>query len=492
MVEIFDFAVHYYIIRDYVYITFIKPDIVEWSRTGNIISIRIKDNSIFRQYCCELQEFLLNSSHDWNGVIKLDEMWSMLKGRDRSGNSDPVLEKAMDSVANEADYKIQHLFSGVPNDYAAPLRASSYKEFIKIYREILQIALFERHWSEANNAAGHLTYHIDDLSNALSSATSIPVATCRAVVIDIAAASHGTFNFIKGENTLLLFPFCFSLTDGVNAALKQLAQKSPKAFSDNYANVIGDTLVTEVASYFSSYKNFRVVKEIDLAKYNPLLPDIDLLAISYEPSLGFHFFACEMKNNLPASSAKEYLKSIEGSKYILKALSQISLIQTFLNTEPGQRLLWEKASAEFKHLDWKKLFPQGMLLKVDHLVVTSQSFGMFLPGEKVSIIAKNMFRHIIANSDGDVNYIQYALRELNSSIDACYRIGKNHVSLPDLSVKYDVCNLTSVIRMPKNEFLSIGRLEALEQESLDSGYTFVGHLLSQETYADAPDPPPSA
>ena len=90
---------------------------------------------------------------------------------------------------------------------------------------------------------------------------------------------------------------------------------------------MGKGLVEKVKSKFEQYPNYKVYSNVKLNKFDPKLPDIDLLAISYEPSLGFHVFVGEVKNNLPVVWGKDYLKAKGVKGFITKAISQIETIK---------------------------------------------------------------------------------------------------------------------------------------------------------------------
>jgi hypothetical protein len=336
--------------------------------------------------------------------------------------------------------------------------------------------LYERYHSTANDLSCVITYQESELANALEQATNIPDSRCIRILRDISSSSRCTFNYLPSSDKYLLFPFSFSLKDGISAILKQYAQRNSDAFSANCAGVIGDSLVKKVSSYFDGFKNFCVFKEIILQSYSPDLPDIDCLVVSYEPSLGFHFFVCEVKNNLPASWAKEYLKATGKKGFIEKALSQSKKISDFLKTDDGGELLLTKAMQAFPELDMGKLFPTGFCGVVDCLIVTSQSMGMFFPDNTTTIIDDDMLRHIVLRCDGDVNFIQFHLRNLNKALDSCYNIEHETVNAAGVEITYDICKLTGLLNIPRNKYLSNRTFENLEKESVETGYRFIDDI----------------
>lgn len=336
--------------------------------------------------------------------------------------------------------------------------------------------MYERYHSKANDLSCVITYQEKELANALEQANDIPVSRCIEILRDISSSSRCTFNYFPSSKKYFLFPFSFSLKDGISAILKQYAQRNSNAFSASCAAVIGNSLVNKVAHYFDEYKNFHVFKEISLQPYSSDLPDIDCLIISYEPSLGFHFFVCEVKNNLPASWAKEYLKATGKKGFIKKALSQSKKVSDFLGTDEGADLLRTKAMQAFPELNMKKLFPTGFCGVVDCLIVTSQSMGMFFPENTTTIIDDDMLRHIVLRCDGDVNFIKFHLHNLNEALDSCYSVERVTVHASGVEITYDICKLKGLFDIPQNNYLSDETFEYLEKESIATGYRFIDSL----------------
>lgn len=477
-----NFATEYYSLRDSIYYSFADNKSISWSQEGNKITIEVNDPSIFRQIACERQSFATNSTNEikMSKGIASDELLALLKNTKYQDLSDGNVIKANSDIERQVKMKLKYFSDSIPVESTATVENYTYKELIEVYQSILFMALYERNYSEANDLSSVVTYQEDEFIENLSGEYSIERARCKTILQDLATASRGTFNYFERDKKFFLFPFCFSLIDGISAVLKQYARRDSDAFSANCAGIIGNTLVEKVSSYFASYKNFRILRDVKLAKFDAKLPDIDVLAVSYEPSLGFHFFVCEIKNSLVSTWAKDHLKVTGKKGFITKALSQIKLISDFLKTEPGQRLLYDIAKDLFSHLPLKKLFPTGFMAVVDNLIVTSQHIGMFFPDAETTIINDDFFREIMKKSDGDVNFILHHLRHFNENIDACYERFKETVQIGEYEITYDACKMTGILQIEEHEYLSIGELEKLEEMSLTEGYRFIDTILPGE------------
>lgn len=474
--RIFDFSNSYHSLRDYIFMSFSNESLIAFSGDERSISVSIEDPTIFRQFVYERQTFALNSVSKDKSNLDIDDIVSLLKGAKQWDFENPNLVQALEAIKLEVEWKIRHYFSHIPEDSDINMGGYSYREFISVYKELLFLSLYERYHSKANDLSCVITYQENELANALEQATEISAISCKGILRDISSSSRCTFIYLSSSNKYFLFPFSFSLKDGISALLKQYAQKNSNLFSANYASVIGDSLVKKVASYFDEYKNFHVFKEISLQSYSSDLPDIDCLIVSYEPSLGFHFFVCEVKNNLPASWAKEYLKATGKKGFIEKALSQSMKISDFLKTNEGADLLLAKAMKAFPHLDIKKLFPTGFCGVIDCLIVTSQSMGMFFPDSTTTIIDNDMLRHIVLKSDGDVNFIQFHLHHLNEALDGCYTVERKTLNASGVEITYDTCKLTGLFDIHQNKYLSDGTFDYLEKEFINTGYRFIDSI----------------
>ncbi|AIL46948.1 hypothetical protein [Elizabethkingia anophelis] len=469
------FATHYYSIRDLIYYSFALPNSITWKYEDAKIKIRVQDPTIFRQLAAERISFHLNSLGT-GSKFKGQRPTDLLKETSNWDLKNPKVVEAFEKIHEEVDIKIAHFFSYITNDSTVDIGGYKYNEFYEVYKFLLLISMYERYFSIANNLASVLTYEETDISNRIAKQIGISEITVRKILTDIASSSRGTFIRSKELKKYYLLSFSFSLKDSIGNVLKQYARRNSDAFSAECGIIIGNSLVNKVASYFTDFRNFQVLKDVNLQKFGKHLPDIDVAIISYEPSLGFHFFISEIKNSLPASWAKEHLKSIGKKGYIDKAITQIEKLKEFFNQSEGINLLKDLCQEAFSNLDFKLLFPNGFMVVVDFLVVTEQSNGMFFPELNLNIISDDLLRAIVIKSDGDVNFIKYYLQNMNNILDETYDKKLIEVLIGKTVISYEAPKMNNFFLIPQHEYLSVGMLERLEQESIATGYTFIDNL----------------
>ena len=475
--KIFSFSSAYYHIRDLIYLSFDNPEAVEWSKIDSTISIKLRDTSFSEQLVYEHQLFALNSAELLDKIsLSEDEFHELLSTTGRWDYHIPNMEKILTEITFRTNKKIQGFFSYISEDSEASLGNYSYSEFHKVYHSLLTFAMYERYHASANKLSCVITLTEAEISHEVSNITNVSLEKCLTILKDIAISSRGTFNHIPKKNKYLLLPFSFSLKDGISSILKHRAGRNADHFSGQFAGIIGDALVEEVSQLFSQFRNFKTEKEILLQSYDTSLPDIDVLALSYEPSLGFHAFACEVKNNLPATWAKEYLKSKGKKGAITKALEQTEKLKDFLQTAPGIELLQVLIQKNFAHLDFNRLFPTGYCITVDFLIVTSQSMGAFFQDRATAILNNTMLRHIVSRSDGDTNFILSHLWDMQRYIRSTYEEKSESIDLEATTIKFSTPRIKGYMKIEQHKYLSDGKLESLEDESLSSGYHFIDTL----------------
>ncbi|MDN3486567.1 hypothetical protein QL989_14585, partial [Pseudoalteromonas sp. APC 3224] len=328
---------NYWAIRDKVFYSYANPDSITWKKTENNICIEINDDSIFRQLVSEKQTFRLNSISLKNKKHSFSNAIDLLKNTKPFDFSDQKVLDAAESIQSELEWKISYFFSYVPEDSLIEIRGYLYSEFISVYKVIMFYALYERHYSMANSISSVITYSEDEISNAIQQQTpELSIEKIKKIIADISLSSRSTLIFLKKESKYYLSAFSFTLVDVISNFLRLHARCEPDHFSSNIAKIIGNGLVLKIKKSFEQHKNYRVLCDVKLNKFDEKLPDIDVLAISYEPSLGFHLFIGEVKNNLPAVWAKDYLKATSKNGFITKAISQTNIINEFLSTDQGE------------------------------------------------------------------------------------------------------------------------------------------------------------
>ena len=468
---------HYWSVRDKVYYSYANHDSIKWKKTDNNICIELNDKSIFRQLVSERQTFRLNSISSKNKKNTFSNATDLLKDTIAFDFSDQNVIDATESIESEIEWKMSYYFSYIPEDSSIEIRGYLYSEFISVYKVIIFYALFERHYSMANSISSVITYTEEEIANAIQQKTpEISIKKINKIISDISLSSRSTLIFLKKESKYYLSSFSFTLIDIISNFLRLHAQSEPDNFSSNIAHIIGKGLVLKLKQSFEQHENYRVLCDVKLNKFDLKLPDIDILAISYEPSLGFHLFIGEVKNNLPAVWAKDYLKASSKNGYITKAISQVDIIDEFFCTEQGERYLVDLIRINFKELNLKSLFPHGFCVIKDKLIITSQSIGMFFPEVNIPIIDGGTLCHIIDASDGDTNYIQFHIDKHDEIIDECTEECREEMYIGDYNLQYDAVKINKFFELTEHSYISNGTFEKLEQESLASGYTMAGSL----------------
>lgn len=480
--DIFSFSSAYHWLRDLIFLSYDNPESVVWSEHDATISVKLQDNTFAEQIVYEHQLFALSSTLLRKEKPLPDEFFKMLGTTARWDHNNPDMEKILDHVRSLTDSKIETFFSYVPEVCGAALGSYTYSEFYKVYYGFLLFAIYERYHASVNQLSCVVTLGEAELVEETSRIADLPTEKCSVILRDIASSSRGTFNYLQAECKYLLLPFSFSLKDGISSMLKQYAGRDSDRFSGQFAGLIGAALVDEISDLFAQFRNFRTEKEILLQSYDPSLPDIDVLALSYEPSLGFHAFVCEVKNNLPATWAKEYLKTKGKKGAITKALEQAEKLKSFLAAAEGVELLQRLIAKNFPDLDIDKLFPTGYCITIDFLVVTSQSMGAFFPERSTAILNNTMLNHVVSRSDGDTNFILWYLWNMQRYIRSTYKEKTESIRVGEYTIEFTVPQVNGYIDIEYNSYLSSGELEKNEAESLATGYRFIDTL-------DAPGEP---
>ncbi len=281
--------------------------------------------------------------------------------------------------------------------------------------------------------------------------------------------------FLEHSNIYLMIPTYFALSDGFANILRIWAKRDPNLFLSEISNKIGDKFVNHIGSLFKN-QGFNVRKNINLSKINKNLPDIDILAISKEPTLGFQLFICELKNPIPANWAKSRLKAVGKNSYIEKAFLQLDKIGVFLQSKEGIKYLLSIFSEEFG--DFQKEFKGGFVALINFIVITSQNAGMFYINEnqKKVIIDYRNFERIIKRSDGDVCYFKKQLNNLFLKSNDGYELVKVSFQLEDMIVKYETVSLKTLVDFAPNKFKSIGIDKQIEEDAKISGYNFINTI----------------
>lgn len=189
------------------------------------------------------------------------------------------------------------------------------------------------------------------------------------------------------------------------------------------------------------------MSEVSLGAIDPRLPDIDLLVVAEEPTLGFVLLVCEVKSPLPPLWAKDQLRVLAKDS-VSKAFRQAEVIGEFLRKPQGIEFL-------------RSVLPEGGLehfdefvTVIEQLIITSDNAGMFFGHEKTPIINFRTLERLLERSDGDILHIRTCIRTYNEGADQYLRTEMATFELPNLTVSYEGFTPTTLMDFPKNEWRS--------------------------------------
>jgi hypothetical protein len=237
-------------------------------------------------------------------------------------------------------------------------------------------------------------------------------------------------------------------SDGPAQFLRIQAAKSPDTFLRNVSTELGRNFTNLVATSFRD-AGFLVKANVSLRYLSATLPDIDILAVSREATLGYYIFACEVKATLPGVWAKDFLRTLQPSS-LPKAFNQVDAVLAALKSDQGTDFLM----SQILSLD-KSPMAEGLIV-VRGLIVTPQSTGMFFDYEPdhMKVIDYRTLSHVLRKSDGDVVYILHRFAELTRVFQP--NIAEVSVDIGPWAVTYDGVQGGDIVEFPQNLWKSTG------------------------------------
>lgn len=465
-----EFAGRYHHIRDLLYYTYNAPDTVTWTFNAGRIEIRFADATLPRQFFIGHNSWLVDSMEAFTDKIPSQQIIELLRGQPEFELTPEALE-ATELIEAEVQQKLQ-LYFDLISDPTATVGAYSYQDFVAVYRALLTKALYHRYHSAANGARGAVTMPLSVLASDIEeSVPNISAATARQIVTEIAYGSAARqrrlnpvyFSLYHRPDTdeILMLPHHFAMWEGYISFLRLVALRSPQLFLRNFSGQIGESLVQRLARSFEG-AGFRVRTNVPLSTYSTTLPDIDLLVISDEPTLGYAVLACEVKAPLPPSWAKDQLRVLAPDS-IAKSFVQLERISSFFRSDEGTEFLSNQLPQvgipdfdEFAVLTWT-------------VVATSHNAGAFF-ADRGTIIDYRTLERILRRCDGDMLYILTALREFPNWADRCFDRGMANVRVGELDVSYEGIAIKHLMEFPQNEFRSVNAAEIMVRGMLEEGH----------------------
>lgn len=466
------FMAHYYMLREYLYYTYNSAQSLEWSFKEERVVISFQDPSIPRQFA-QLDNMSILDAIDVYSVTRERgaRVRELLRGAVEFGEDDHIQE-CFEIISSEADLRLTKNFS-VLGDVSSEIRFQrySYSAFYEVSRYLLTKALYHRYYAESNSTWATFLFPASALLEEVCCATELEHEEVESVLRDLTYSEASGqlqpmyFPLVRHPNSseYIMIPDRVIGTDWLAQFLRVHALKSPEHFLAHIGNKIGSGLVRHLEQQIGGYGYFTR-SNILLRELDATAPDIDLVIVSREPTLGYYVFICEVKSPLPAVWAKDFLRVLRGDS-LPKAFDQLERVVNVLKSPEGSVFLYEKVlSMDPEPLD------DGVIV-VKKIILTSQNSGMFFDRarEDTEIIDYRTFLRIIERSDGDTVYVLSALKELSNMFAP--NIVQISTEIAGTKIEYDAVNRAHPKDFARAIWKSEGVDHTVAKEFFDSGET---------------------
>jgi hypothetical protein len=265
----------------------------------------------------------------------------------------------------------------------------------------------------------------------------------------------------SGSHRIVMRPHHFAQSEGIVNLLRVVAQRRPAAFLNNVSDLLGKCFTRRVRRAFEA-QGFTCHSDVSLRVFGPHLPDIDLMVISEEPTLGYVLLMCELKSPVPPRWAKDQLRALNADS-VSKAFRQVDAVQEFLKTEQGlqfiRKLLPERGIPHF----------DGFVAAVKHLIVTSANAGMFFDREATTILNFRTLERLLRRSDGDIAFILQILKTYKHHADEALKTKTVEVKIGDRTVAHEGVTVGAALEFPENRWRSAPERQVMIDEFIASG-----------------------
>ncbi|AZO67984.1 hypothetical protein [Mesorhizobium sp. M6A.T.Cr.TU.016.01.1.1] len=465
------FCMHYYSLRELLYYSYNVPGAVEWAFEHESVQVRYTDPSLPRQFYTMWNEHLELSREMFADSTYVETARTLLRG-EAEGQISPDVEAASLHIDQEVDQKLRAYFSILDPTSSADLGGYTYAEFQTVYRFMLGNALYHRRFGEANDQVGAIFIEYDELVNDLEMATGLTRSKIASVLDDIIfddskraeKLDASYFSLMRegaGARRVVMRSVDFTTHEGLVNLLRVVAIRRPQLFLRNVGGELGVGFVARVKSAFET-AGFRCLTEISLSKFDPQLPDIDLLVICEEPTLGYVLFVCELKGPIPPRWAKDQLKAIRQDG-VSKAFRQSEAIQKFLRTPAGI-----SAMKSWLPPDKPPRF-ESFVLVVEPLIVTSDNAGMFFGDENTPIANFRTIERLLKASDGDTAFIQHVIHTYNEEVDKIINRVVAKAEFAGIVVEYEGVADSPIMRFAQQSWRNSEERQAMIDAFLADG-----------------------
>jgi hypothetical protein len=450
------FGFHYHHIRDLLYYSYNAIGTVDWTFADGKVEIRFHDRSLPRQFFTTWNEWYFLSEKTFRGFTASDKIRRLLKGAPEFELGDA--HQAIDPLLQEhADRKLAAYFSILSLESDIDLGGYSYRDFIALYRVLMMKALYHRYQAEVNQAFGCVFMETGELTDMLAGETGVDATKVNRILQDlvydksaVAGRVDASYFSLMREGApphrIIMRPYNFSQAEGLVQLLRVVAQRRPANFLSNVSNALSTQFVRRIKAAFEA-QGFTCQSEMSLRAIDPKLPDIDLLVIAEEPTLGFVLLVCEVKSPLPPRWAKDQLRAL-ATDNVSKAFRQAEAIRVFLHKPEGIDFIRSiLPEGGLKHFD-------GFVTVIEQLIITSDNAGMFFGHEDTQIINFRTLERLLDCSDGDILHIRTCIRTYNEGADKYLKTAMATVEFGHMTVSYEGFTPTVLMDFPKNEWRS--------------------------------------
>lgn len=471
MAEDLMFGSHYHHLRELLYYSYNAPGSIEWTFGRNSLELRFHDRSIPRQFFTIWNEHIFLSHRTFEGFSIHDEIERQLKNQSEFDLTaahqtiEPLLEEY-------ADRKLAAYFSILDPEADIDLGGYSYREFYKVYRVLMMKALYHR-CQAVNGNIGCVLMDSDALRDGLATETGMSGATTEAILRDLVYDDQAVrdrvdpsyFSLMKegaAPRRIMMRPYGFSKAEGLVGLLRVVAKRRPSCFLSNVSDELGEQFVRRVKAAFEA-QGFSCRADVSLRAIDPRLPDIDLLVIAEEPTLGFVLLVCELKSPVPPRWAKDQLRAL-ASDNVSKAFRQTEAIGAFLQTADGIDFIRSIVpEGGLEHFD-------SFVTVVQQLIITSDNAGMFFGHERTPILNFRTLERLLLRSDGDILHIRTCISSYNEGADKYLQTAMAHLDIDGLSISYEGFTPTTLVDFPQAEWRSSPNRRQLINDFVAGGH----------------------
>jgi len=278
---------------------------------------------------------------------------------------------------------------------------------------------------------------------------------------------HCCLYYFEDSDNIWMSPNIVCIWECFVNILRISAIKYPDNFQRNISSKLSANFTKKLLDKFTE-KGFRCVPNVKLNKFDNRLPDIDLLLISQEPSLGYVVFCIEVKNQIPAIWSKDHVKVLNTKEGIGKGVSQINLIREFISTEQGMNFIYEI----IPKINFPIEFNGEHLMLIKSLIVSSFNTGMFFSESDVKIIDYHSLNRLLQKCDGDIAYIMRGLEFYKNPPDKLISTIKNKFKCGKFKVDFEFAGGgDELFDFPDHQWKQDGYSEKLLQEYVEAGYS---------------------